>query len=69
MYYFIDFLKEVVIPILLVIGLITAVVTTVVYYGSCKKANYYNKISGASYSCSDIFWAGRQIELMMVLNK
>jgi len=30
-------------------------------YGSCREAQIYNKLNGTTFTCSDFFWAGDQI--------
>lgn len=62
---FIDFLKEILIPIILTMIILSVLiitpVTVIFYYSSCKGADLYNKQNGTQYTCSDFFWAGEQI--------
>ena len=31
------------------------------WFQSCRQADVYNRINNTSWSCSDFFWAGKQI--------
>jgi len=65
MYDFLDFLREAVAPIFIVLMLLfTLLMIPVIagsYYSSCKQANVFNGINNTTYSCSDFFWASNQI--------
>jgi len=40
---------------------IVGLVTCFNWYASCRSAQMYDKLNGASFTCSDFFWAGDQI--------
>lgn len=44
--------------LLLVVGI---PVTLLFYYSACQQAAMYDRLHGATFSCSDFFWAGDQI--------
>lgn len=58
---FIEFFLPIILTLVIIIGLIVGLVSIVSYFSSCKEAEIYNKINNATYTCSDFFWAGEQI--------
>lgn len=43
------------------LGLITAVIVGLAFYSAGREAAIYNNINGTTWTASDFFWAGRQI--------
>lgn len=56
-----SFLREVLLPIILIIIFVIALLSPIFYFSSYKESQVYNKINGTNYSASDFFWAGDQI--------
>ncbi len=57
-----DFIIEKAMPAILVVSfLFLFCIPFAVYYSACKQAEVYNKSHYPNYSCSDFFWAGKQI--------
>jgi len=52
-------------PILVILIIMVSVILlpffALSYISSCKQVNVYNTKNQTSYSCSDFFWAGSQI--------
>ena len=52
-------------PVLAILTIITSAILLPIlalgYISSCKQAKVYNTKNQTSYSCSDFFWAGDQI--------
>lgn len=61
----VDVFKEVIFPILalfVAIFIIIAAPSVLFgYYRACKEAGVFNKINSTEYTCSDFFWASKQI--------
>ena len=60
-----DFWLEEMFPVLVILITLASVISlpflALGYISSCKQANVYNTKNQTSYSCSDFFWAGSQI--------
>lgn len=59
-----EFMVEVfpvVMLMLMTIGALVLLATVSAWYGSCRSSEVYNKLNNTSYTCSDFFWAGAQI--------
>ena len=51
----------IVVPIFVVIVFAVILVFVPNYYSSCREARVYNMQNNTTYTCSDFFWAGEQI--------
>ena len=58
-----DFLLEVVLPMILIIGTILMIFFPIGYYWSCQQARVFNLQNDTNYSCWDFFWASEQINI------
>lgn len=58
---FIDFIKEVFLPVFIITVVAIVIVVAPIYYSSCKEAKIFNNQNGTTWTCSDFFWAGKQI--------
>jgi len=62
---FLEFIIEIVLPILLMFiimaGLVFGFICCVGYFQSSKEAEIYNRLNGTNFSASDFFWASSQI--------
>jgi len=52
--------------VVLALGLVALAIlfglgTGITYYASCQEAEIYNKLNNTSWTCSDFFWSGSQI--------
>lgn len=45
----------------LLVALVTGLITSLVYKSACIEATVYNETNNTNWTCSDFFWAGRQI--------
>ena len=48
--------------IMIIIGLLTLVLSTIGYIGSSQKAKYLNKKYGTNYTTQEIFWNGSLVK-------
>lgn len=56
-----DFIKEVILPTVVIFAIFFGLISIPIYYSACKKAQIYNKQNGTEYTCADFFWASQQI--------
>lgn len=62
---FMDFVKDIVLPVFMVVFAVmifVVVVTSIpAYYASCRESAVFNKLNNTDFTCSDFFWASNQI--------
>jgi len=58
---FIKIFGEFTVCAIIVLAIIFGTLSIPFYYGSCRSAEIYNKTNNTDYTCSDFFWASKQI--------
>ena len=58
---FIEILKEVILPVILLLIGAFLFIFIPLWFGSCYQAKIYNQKNNTNYSCMDFLWASDQI--------